>query len=55
MDCEKCGVMLRIGQSATVVEEGKAVTVQRLYCVNPECANGQSRAVVEELRHVHEE
>lgn len=52
MVCPLCKVALRIKSSDTIVEHGRAVTVQDLICINKQCEYGKRRAVVKRIRHV---
>lgn len=52
MECPLCQVALRIKSSLSTVENGKAVTVQDLICINKKCEYGKRNAVVKRIRHV---
>lgn len=55
MNCPACGLELRIKKSYTASEGGRAVTVQQLFCLNPQCKRRSEKFPVKLLRHTHDE
>ena len=51
MDCPQCKLELFIKNSYTTVEDGKAVTIQDLYCRNKQCSFGRTDTMVKQIKH----
>lgn len=53
MRCPACNIELRIKRSYTSTEDGNAVTVQELHCLNPQCSRYSETYPTKILKHKH--